>query len=410
MTTPARHLWRGRVLALLGIVFVAFSLRSAVGALSPVLGLIEQDFSVPVWVVGLIGTAPPVCFAVFGIVTPALERRFGLECLALVVMVVAGLGMAGRGLAANSTMLLVSTVVTFAAVGVGNVVLPPLVKRYFPDRLGPMTALYSTTLALASFIPPLVAVPTANTAGWRFSLGMWAILCVVAAVPWATMLLRSRLDRADDAQVEAPAPGVLGRMWRLPVAWALAVSFSVSAGLAYTSFAWLPQVLTDDAGLSAAGSGLLLAVFAATGFPLSVAVPVVVTRYPRSVGWLYAVAVTAGLAGVVGLVLAPGTATVAWVILFGIPQLLFPLVLALIQVRSRSHEASVALSGFAQSTGYAIAAAFPFVFGVMHEVTGTWGVPLVGLGVLIAAAAPAGIVASRGRSVEQEWERRHGSW
>ena len=35
----ARPLWQGRMLALLGVVLVAFSLRSAVAALSPLLAL-----------------------------------------------------------------------------------------------------------------------------------------------------------------------------------------------------------------------------------------------------------------------------------------------------------------------------------------------------------------------------------
>ena len=76
---PTRPLWRGRALAFTGIVLVAFSLRSAVAALSPILAEVNADLHVPTWVVGLIGAAPPICFAVFGIVTPTLERRFGLE-------------------------------------------------------------------------------------------------------------------------------------------------------------------------------------------------------------------------------------------------------------------------------------------------------------------------------------------
>lgn len=408
MTSASRPLWRGRILALAGIVLVAFSLRSAVGVLSPMLPLVEQDVPVPAWVVGLIGTAPPVCFAVFGIVTPALERRFGLERLATAAMIVAGVGMLGRGLAPNATLLLTATVVTFSAVGIGNVVLPPLIKRYFPDRIGQMTAVYSTVLALAAFIPPLIAVPVADAAGWRFSLGMWSVLCVLAAVPWVARLARAR--REDAADVEEPSASALGRLTRLPTAWALVISFSVSAGVAYTSFAWLPQILIDGAGISAAESGVLLALFAATGFPLSVVVPVLVVRYRRAVGWLFAAAVVTGLAGVVGLIVAPASVTVLWVVLFGIPQLLFPLVLVLVQKRARSHEASVALSGFAQSVGYAIAAAFPLLFGVLHEMTDAWQLPLIGIGVLIAAAVPAGIIASRGRTVEEEWERRHGAW
>ena len=147
---------------------------AAVAALSPILAEVNADLHVPTWVVGLIGAAPPICFAVFGIVTPTLERRFGLERLAAASMLVAAAAMIVRALAGDGAVLLIGTVVLFAAVGVGNVVLPPLIKAYFPDRTGMMTALYSSLLAIAAFVPPLVAVPVADAAGWRVSLGLWA--------------------------------------------------------------------------------------------------------------------------------------------------------------------------------------------------------------------------------------------
>ncbi|HKP06987.1 MAG TPA: MFS transporter, partial [Microbacterium sp.] len=70
----------------------------------------------------------------------------------------------------------------------------------------------------------------------------------------------------------------------------------------------------------------------------------------------------------------------------------------------------VALSGFAQSGGYAIAALFPFGIGLLHEATDSWTGPLIVLAIVIAAAIPAGVVAARPHTVEDDWERRHGAW
>lgn len=405
MTDPRRRsLWRGRILALVGIVLVAFSLRSAVGALSPILVEVRADYAVPGWVVGLIGTAPPVCFALFGAITPALERRFGLERLAAASMIVVTVAIVLRALAPDALWLLLGTILLFAAVGVGNVVLPPLVKAYFPDRIGTMTAVYSTLLAVSSFVPPLVAVPIAEAVDWRFSLGMWAVFAALAAVPWIAVAWHHRTSGPDR---EAPDHRARGRMARLPLAWALVITFAVSSATAYTGFAWLPVILTETAGVSNAAAGALLALFAAVGLPLSIMVPIVITRW-RRVGTLYAVAVAAGLLGIAGLVWLPTAATALWVVLLGIPPLLFPLVLVLLQVRTRTRGGSVALSGFVQSAGYAIAAVFPFAFGVLHDGTGSWTPPLLILGALMLAAIPAGIVASRRTTVEDEWAHRNG--
>lgn len=408
MSSPARPLWHGRALALVGIVLFAFSLRSAVASLSPLFDHISAEYDVPAAVIGLIGTAPPVCYAVFGLLTPALERRFGLERLAVVAMVVVALGLIARALAPNSGLLLAGTALIFAAVGSGNILLPPLVKRYFPDRIGLMTTVFSTTMAVSTFVPPLFAVPVADAAGWRVSLGLWAVFAVVALVPWIGLALRQHaVASADD--IEQPPPGVLGRMWRVPLVWALTVGFAVSSTLAYTSFVWLPTILVDVAGVTPAVAGVLLALFAFMGLPASLVVPLLVTRW-NATRALFGVAVTTGLTGIAGLLFAPTTAPWLWVGLLGLAPLLFPMILVLLGLRTRTHEGAVALSGFVQSVGYAIAALFPFGIGLIHDLTGSWTVPLLILAAVVVAAIPAGVVAARKHTVEDDWERRHGAW
>lgn len=392
---------------LVGIVLFAFSLRSAVASLSPLIDHISVDFSVPAAVAGLIGTAPPVCYALFGFVTPALERRFGLEALAVAAMAIVAVGLVARSLAPDAGLLLAGTALVFAAVGTGNILLPPLVRRYFPDRIGLLTTVFTTTMTVATFTPPLVAVPVADAVDWRLSLGMWAVFAVIATVPWVLMTLRRR--SAERADPTATVPGVFRRMWRLPLAWAITIGFAVSSTIAYTSFAWLPKILIDEAGVTPAVAGVLLSLFAAMGVPASLAVPLLVTRR----GWtriLFGVAAATGLSGVAGLLLAPAAVPWLWVALLGLAPLLFPMMLVLVGLRTRTHEGSVALSGFVQSVGYGIAAVFPFAVGLLHDATGGWTVPLLVMGGVIACAIPVGVVASRTVTIEEEWSRRHGAW
>ena len=407
MSPAPRPLWRGRALAVAGIVLLAFSLRSAVASLSPVLARVEGDFDVPTWVVGVIGSVPPVCFAAFGLLTPALERRFGLERLALAALVIASVGMLGRTLAPDASLLLLATALIFAACGVGNVLLPPLVKAYFPDRLFLMTAIYTTVLSFAVFVPAFVAVPVANAAGWRISLGVWAALAVIALIPWIGLVARGR---GAHVRIAAPDASALGRMARIPMAWALALAFGSSSATVYTMAMWMPQLLTDVSGLAEADAGVLLAVFGGMGLPLGLLVPLLVRRL-RRIGPLFAWAIATGLVGLLGLIVLPTVVPWLWVSLVGLGlPTLFPLVLVLIGVRTRTHETAVALSGFAQSAGYAAAAAIPLAFGLLHDASGGWSVPLLMLVVMTALIVPVGFVASRRRTVEQEWERRHGAW
>lgn len=437
MTSPsARPLWQGRALALVGIVLVAFSLRSAVASLSPVIDHVADDFPVSPVVVGLIGAAPPVCFAIFGLLTPLFERRFGLERMAVAAITLMALGLLLRGFAVDSTTLLAATAVVFAGVGSGNVLLPPLVKKYFPDRLGVMMTIYSTTMAVSTFLPPLVAVPVADSLGWRVSLGMWGIVAGIALVPWVALLLgsRSRVDEPVKTELLVPDPtdGVddvqdavaastgpitttpanrryFARLWRLPLAWALAIVFGASSTMAYVSFAWMPTMLVDIGGVTPATAGFLLSLFALIGLPCSLLVPILVVRF-QATRPLFFVAVGSGLVGLTGFLLAPTVALPLWVSIFGLTAIMFPLSLVLLSIRARTPESAVALSGFVQSIGYAIAATFPLLIGLLHETTAGWQVPLLVIAGVLIVAIPAGIVAGRRRTVEDEWEHRHGRW
>lgn len=393
-------------LAAAAIVLLALTLRIAVASLSPLLTTIQRDFDVPAAIVGLIGMAPPVAFALAGTVTPAIERRIGLERLVLVAAVVAAAMLGLRAAAVDAFSLLAATAGVFGAVGIANVLLPAVVKKYFPTRIGVMTTVYSTTMAVATFTPPLVAVPLADAVGWRGSFLVWAVVAVAAVVPWIAMSLRARASRADI--VEAPRASVLSRIVRVPQTWALVATFAVNSSVAYGLFAWLPPLLIDVAGVEPAEAGSLLALFSFMGLPVSLVVPLLVGRM-RSTAPFYVVAVGAGLAGVTGLLFAPTLATTLWVVLIGLPPLMFPMVLVLFGLRTRSHDTAVALSGLVQSVGYGIAALMPLAIGVTHELTGGWTAGLLLLGAAVILVIPAGFIVSRGETIEQSWERRTGA-
>jgi CP family cyanate transporter-like MFS transporter len=432
-----RPLWAGRTLALLGVLFVALSLRTPVAAMSPILDRIGADIRLDAFVLGLIGAAPPLAFAASGLMAPAIARKIGLEQALLASLIAMALGHLGRSLAPEAVTLTLGTVLALVGVGVGNVLLPPVVRRYFPDRVGLVTSLYATLMSISTAIPALVAVPVADAAGWRTSLGMWLLVSLIAAVPWVAVLLQRRPEPAGPASVsydrpvepvhtgpietgaielgdaqaagteaaiaDRPAPARLGvRMLRSPTAWSVAVIFGSSSLAAYASFAWLPLLLVDRAGASEAAAGAMLALYAFMGFPAGLLVPVIAARFPRRVPALVLLGGVFFVVGYLGLLLVPTTATVVWVASAGLGPLLFPLALVLINLRSASPESTVALSGFVQTIGYIVGAIGPFVVGLLHDATGGWTVPLVFLLAAVVAILPAAAILGRGRTVDAE--------
>ena len=408
-TTTRLPLWAGRSLALVGILLVALSLRTAVAAISPIIAEINHDIPLSSVGIGLIGMLPPIFFALSGLVGPLVSRRLGLEGAIVVSVGLMVLGHSLRAASGSFPMLLVGSAIALLGVGICNVMLPPVVKRYFPDRIGFVTATYATLMSVSTALPSVLAVPVSDSLGWRFSLAIWAAVAATALVPWIVLLARHRRDRAaalldENSEPEAPDAALEGRLWRSPVAVAIAITFSVSTINAYASFAWLPQIIVDIADVGPGVGGNLLAVYSIAGLPASIVAPMLVARL-RSPAWLIALGVALFVSGYLGLLFAPGSLTVLWVIFAGMGPILFPVCLVLINTRTRTHTGSVALSGFAQAVGYTIGAFGPLLVGVLHDATGGWTVPLVFLLVTSLAGLYGAVVLARPGFVEDQLRR-----
>lgn len=394
----------GRLVIAAGVVLLALNLRPAATAVSPVLHRVSEDIGLAGTAAGLLGTAPTLAFAVFGALTPLVVRRIGLERTAWVAMAIAAAGQLARAAAPDTGTFLALSFLALGGMGMGNVVLPPLVKRWFPDRVAAMTAAYVLLLALGTSLAPLAAVPVANGLGWRASVATWGLLALVAAVPWVVAGRRDvRRSRAVHRHPAHGRPRTGDRLatrdvLRSPVAWGLATFLGMTSLNTYAMFAWLPALLLD-AGLPEHRASLQLALFAAVGMPTSLVVPWAAARmrnpFPLVLGFLVAY-----LAGYTGLLLAPATGTSAWVMLSGLGPAAFPLALTLVALRSRTTGGAVALSGFAQGAGYLVAGAGPLFVGALREATGDWRASFAFLFATLAVQVAGGAVACRPRYVE----------
>jgi CP family cyanate transporter-like MFS transporter len=174
---------------------------------------------------------------------------------------------------------------------------------------------------------------------------------------------------------------------------------------AYAMFAWLPQLLIQSAGVSVAEAGALLSLYATMGIPAALFIPVLAARM-KNVALLVYLGVASFVIGYGGLILLPTTGTWFWVAVAGLGPLLFPLALVLINLRTRTHTGSVALSGFIQSVGYVIGAFGPLVVGLLHDATSGWLWPLLFLMATALVAIVAGTVIGRPHQLEDDLARR----
>jgi len=375
---------RGRFLVFAGIVLVAFGLRSAATAVSPILLSIEKDIPFDALSIGLLGMLAPFTFAIFGALTPALARRLGLEWSIIVAAGVIAVGELARALSDDTGSFLVWTFVSLAGTGAGNVLLPPLVKKFYPDRIGGMSTIYVFMAVLGSAIPAYLATPIASATDWRISIGLWGYIAVLALFPWVGQIIKERGHATHLQQVSNV--GMTGRVWRSRAAWAITISFAIASFNCYIMWAWLPIMLQERAGMSESESGLMLALYTAMSLPNSVITPLLIVR-AKSPSWLFLFGMAVLIIGALGLWFLPATLTWLWVALSGFGVIFFTITLVLINLRTTSPAGAVALSGMSQGVGYMIGALGPLAVGLIHSITSDWTLEFV----IIIAVALAGI-------------------
>jgi CP family cyanate transporter-like MFS transporter len=379
------------VLLVLGFVLLAANLRPALTSVAPLIGQIRSDTEISNGVAGLLTTLPLLAFSVLSPVAPRLARWFGMERVLLVSMLVLAVGILLRSAGEVATLFL-GTAILGAAIAVGNVLLPSLVKREFPERVGLMTSIYSAALGFSAAIAAGASFPIAQQTalGWQASLALWALLALVAAGAWLPQI---RSARPASASAET-SQGVSG-LWRSPLAWQVTLFMGLQSLAYYVVLTWLPEILQEVGGMSASLAGWMLALAQVVGIASMFLAPVLADRRPSQYG-IVLVAVTLAGAGTLGLLVAASTATALWVVLLGLGQgACFSLALTFFALRAPDSEHSAALSGMAQSMGYLLAMVGPFLFGVLRDVTQAWTVPLVLLFAVAVCLLITGLGAAR---------------
>ncbi|MFC8372543.1 CynX/NimT family MFS transporter [Streptomyces sp. NPDC057239] len=399
----ATRAWRTRLLVV-GIVLAALNLRPAITSLGALLEEVRDGLGMSGSVAGLLTSVPPLCFAVFGVTAPRLARRFGAGAVVCAGMVAIGAGLLIRPYVGGTAAFLATSALALMGIAVSNVLMPVIVKRWFPDRVGSMTGLYSMALALGTATAAAVTVPLTDALGgnWRSGLALWAALAAAAVLPWIPFV-RAREPEHDGARAGRDAPAeapVRLRITRSRTAWALAVFFGLQATAAYITMGWMAQIFRD-AGVPAGTAGLLLAVIMVMGVPLAFVIPRLATRLPHQ-GPIVLVLGVSGLVGYAGLYFAPAAGAWLWALLLGIANCAFPLALTMVGMRARTGAGVAQLSAFAQSTGYLISIPGPLLVGVLYQHSGGWGLPIALMAALMIPQTIVGVLAGRPRTVEDE--------
>lgn len=385
---------RNRALLITGIVLIAINLRPALAGVGPLVGAIRETTGLSNTLLGLLTTLPLLAFGVVSMFTSIFTRRFGIEGIIAGALILLTIGISLRVIP-STLALFGGTLLLGIAIAFGNVLLPSLVKRDFPEKTGVMTSIYSSMLGIGAAAAAGISVPLAYDLnfGWRWSLGVWAVLSLIALLAWLPQLSRQTLPKHARSFKKS-----MNELGHSKLAWNVALFMGLQSLAFYVVLAWLPEIL-QDRGIDANTAGWLLSLSQGTGVLGTLIIPVWAEKVDdqRRIVWFLVILELISLAG---LMLPESFLVGVWASLIGFSLGgSFGLALLFIVLRTQSTETATELSGMAQSVGYLLAATGPTLFGALHDLTHTWVIPLLMLFIVALLKISTGLVAGKPQEV-----------
>ncbi|MBC2884701.1 CynX/NimT family MFS transporter [Ochrobactrum sp. CM-21-5] len=382
-----------RILLGVSLVLIAANLRPVFSSVSVLLPEIIDATGMSSVAAGILTTLPVLCLGVFAPFAPRLAQRYGAERVLLFVLVVLTLGTAIRGIGTFSSLYIGATLAG-AAIAMGNVLLPGVVKRDFPKTAAIMTGLYTMALCAGAASAAGFTIPIKNMLGgsWNLALAFWAVPALLMLALWLPQALRTKHNVAHSGFR-------LVGLWKDKLAWQVTLFMGLQSSTAYIVFGWLAPILRER-GLSATTAGGLVSFSIMAQVAACLAIPSIATRM-KSQSLINVLLCACATLALIGFLYLPEWTFWLLAAVQGIGQGgLIAAAMMVIVLRSPDSHTAAHLSGMAQCVGYILAAVGPLVVGVIHSATGSFATCGLFFALLGLGAAVNGWLSGRARHVD----------
>lgn len=378
-------------LVIIGILLIASNLRGPITGIGPILAFISDDLNLSATQAGMLTTLPLLAFAIFSPLSSGLARKIGLEPSLMLALLAITSGIVIRSAGSTLTLYL-GTCIIGIGIAIGNVLLPSLLKRDFPNKVPTLTAIYVLMMGVGATISSSTTIPMLNLANslnvtaipdWAFALATTLVLPLITMLVWLPQTSHHTKPATDTADIDSHS-----YMWRSAAAWQVSGFLALNSFIMYAFIAWLPSILVSN-GYSEHQAGYIHGILQlASAAPAIVLIPLMAKVKDKRV--LSLIMTILAFIGITGLLMMPQHA-VAWVMMLGFScGGGFILGLSFVGLRTHNAHQAAALSGMAQCIGYLFAATGPIIFGSLHETTGSWDMPLIitaGISIIWASLA-----------------------
>ena len=365
-----------KVIILLGIILLGMILRTPITSVGAIIGPLKNLLEINNTVAGLITTIPLIAFAIFSPFVAKISNKIGLEKTLYLAAIVTSIGLLLR-FYINTSVFFVTTFIIGVGLTVGNVLLPGLAKKYFPENLGVMTGFYAVVMNVSASVAAGVSYPilSSNVGGEKFSTGLavniWLIVSILNIVIYAIITKNSKSERI----IEDKKTGVTSYLKSLKM-WSVMLSMGLQSALFYCSVSWFAEIMISK-GFTPSEAGLLLSISQFAQFPSTFIVPVLAEKIKNKL--IIPIFIALGyVVSLVGMVYIQGNFVLMtiYIVLFALAGGgSFSYVMYLFSAKSKNEEEAADISGLAQAGGYWLAAIFPPLLGYIRDVL-NWDVAI----------------------------------
>ena len=365
-----------KVIILLGIILLGMILRTPITSVGAIVGPLKNLLEINNTVAGLITTIPLIAFAIFSPFVAKISNKIGLEKTLYLAAIVTSIGLLLR-FYINTSVFFVTTFIIGVGLTVGNVLLPGLAKKYFPENLGVMTGFYAVVMNVSASVAAGISYPilSSNIGGEKFSTGLavniWLIVSILNIVIYAIITKNSKSERI----IEDKKTGVAGYLKSLKM-WSVMLSMGRQSALFYCCVSWFSEIMISK-GFTPSEAGLSLSISQFAQFPSTFLIPVLAEKIKNKL--IIPIFIAMGyVASLIGMIYIQGNFVLMtiYIVLFALAGGgSFSYVMYLFSAKSKNEEEAADISGLAQAGGYWLAAIFPPLLGYIRDIL-NWDVAI----------------------------------
>jgi len=354
------------------IILLASNMRAPYTGVGTIISLIQEDLHLSGTLAGMVTTIPLIVFAAVCPLSSGLAGRFGIGRMLAAALVFICVGIVLRAFF-GVVGLFGGTVIFSIGSGIMNAIMIGLIKLRFPNHTGIVTSAYTTTMATTSAVAVACSVPLSAYIGWRGDMAIWAILPIVSMIFWFPQAGRP----CNRGNMSGGKGGGMKALLRSRKAWLMSIYMGSQSLMFYCVSAWMPSILAAK-GMTIERAAAGATVQQIVSLPATLLIPILAAKIKMRK--LTTAVNAAYIVGAVMFFYASADSIWIWIsialIAIGLGTQ-FSACFFLFSEKTHTAEQAAAVSGFAQCSGYVLAAIGPVLMGTLYDLSGAWEMPMI---------------------------------